>query len=272
MSEWAVGSRLVGLAGSERSCSRLSAAQDLGTEIRLLSHLHLAPAPRLCSRLPPLSTQPEAQERLCPPPIADVTPSPGPERLEEPSPVCSPATAASSVRLGDESQVAGPPCSCCCSPPVHRCAASPQGNCELAPVGPQGQGHGGNQTANWEGAEPETCLCQLLAGPPGFPSVWSQDAPAQDASHGFHCKAGGSTLWYPEHSRHPSFKVISPHSRQGIPHLPSLSHIAVASTLPAPPLLSPQRQFLHPASSLQELYPLWLHPQRQTSSHLSAVS
>lgn len=112
--------------------SQILRSWELEAEIRLLT-FSWPQALRLYSWLPPLIKKLEAQGRLCPSPIADVTPFPGPEgsgaRLcllpHDSHLLCAP---------GDESQVAGTALQLLLVP---TCARLPQGNCEPAPVGPR---------------------------------------------------------------------------------------------------------------------------------------
>lgn len=120
---------------------------ELESEIRLLTFTR-SQALRLYSWLPFLITKPEAQGRLFPSPVADVTPFPGPEgsgakpRLsalpQQSPPLCS----------RDESQVAGTALQL---PLVPTCAPLPPGELRNCSSRPWGQGHGGNQTSIWEG-------------------------------------------------------------------------------------------------------------------------
>lgn len=80
---------------------------ELEAEIRLLTFTWLQVL-RLYSWLPPLITKPEAQGRLFPSPIADVTPFPGPEGSgAKPCLLSRDSRQSPPLCSRDESQVAG---------------------------------------------------------------------------------------------------------------------------------------------------------------------
>lgn len=108
-------------AGVSAGGSQMLRSWELEAEIRLLT-FSWPQALRLYSWLPPLIKKLETQGRLCPSPIADVTPFPGPEG------------SGAKFCLLPESQVAGTALQLLLVP---TCARLPQGNCEPALVGPR---------------------------------------------------------------------------------------------------------------------------------------
>lgn len=155
-----------------------------------------------------------------------------------------------------------PPCSCCWSPPVHR---YPRGTAKLFQQA-RGKGTRWKPDLHLGGVGPGTCLCQLLAGPPGGPCARSQDAPAQNANYGFHKEEAGDLIHsIPEHPRCPSVRSL--HLGPGeeyLAYLPSPTSQCLRLWLSHFSLLKASSYILHVA--LQPLRCCAAQP--QSSSHL----
>lgn len=227
---------------------------ELEAEIRLLT-FSWPQALRLYSWLPPLIKKLEAQGRLCPSPIADVTPFPGPEGSGDSHLLCAPGM---SLRSQE------PPCSCCWSPPVHGCLRGTVNLLQWA----RGTGTRWKPDPHLGGVGPGTCLCQLLAGPPGGPSAWSQEAPAQDTNYGFHREADDLIRSIPEHRRCPSLRLfhLDP-GKEYLAYLPSPTMQWLRFSL-SHQFLPPRSQLLHPArgpATSACFVHARLHPQRRAA-------